>query len=120
MNVSDGSCGVGITPNGVRITELSEKDLLSARETTYYVGSESDTTEYTAVAPLGSDNKIPAQYLDSSSSSPAYPYLFFSYGTGGEEYIGQEITVKEGEIISITALDLVNKSPAKFYVRTSD
>ena len=120
VNVSDGSCGVGITPNGVRITELSEKDLLSARETTYYVGSESDTTEYTAVAPLGSDNKIPAQYLDSSSSSPAYPYLFFSYGTGGEEYIGQEITVKEGEIISITALDLVNKSPAKFYVRTSD
>ena len=118
--VSDGSCGVGITPNGVRIPELSEKDLLSARETTYYVGSESDTTEYTAVAPLGSDNKIPAQYLDSSSSSPAYPYLFFSYGTGGEEYIGQEITVKEGEIISITALDLVNKSPAKFYVRTSD
>lgn len=119
VNVKDGSCNLSISPNGVWITELSEKDLLGARENIYYVGSESDTTEYTAVAPLGSDNKIPAQYLDSSSSSPAYPYLFFSWGSGGSEYHYEEIAVKEGEIVKL--IPTCNSSvSAYFYIYTTD
>ena len=49
---------------GINIASKTHKDIVSASWSTYHVGSESDTTEYTAVAPLGSDNKIPAQYLD--------------------------------------------------------
>ena len=98
----DGTESLFVGTTGIGITSKTTKDIVGAQYNTYHVGSDSDTTEYTAVAPLGSDNKIPAQYIDSSNTnSSTYPYLFFSWGSGGSDYFYEEITVKEGEIISL-------------------
>ena len=55
---------IAASPAGINIADKTAKDVLGAKNNTYHVGSEDDATEYTAVAPLGSDNKIPAKYLD--------------------------------------------------------
>ena len=62
----DGTEGLFVGTTGIGITSKTTKDIIGAQYNTYHVGSDSDTTEYTAVAPLGSDNKIPAQYIDNN------------------------------------------------------
>ena len=62
----DGTEGLFVGTTGIGITSKTTKDIVGAQYNTYHVGSDSDTTEYTAVAPLGSDNKIPAQYIDNN------------------------------------------------------
>ena len=66
VDINSDSAGLTLEPDGVWVNQMSEKDLLGARSNSYHVGSDDDTTEYTAVAPLGSDNKIPAQYIDNN------------------------------------------------------
>lgn len=60
------------------------------------------------------------QYLDSSSSSSAYPYLFFSWGSGSDEYHYEEIAVKEGEIIKLIPMPIDSLGYVQFNINTTD
>lgn len=100
---------------GINITSKTTKDILSASCTTYHVGLTSDSAEYTSVAPLGSDGKVPSQYVDTSSAELPVGTILTSYDNtnifgdsfieeDGGYYKKSEVSLNLGDIYKITPI----------------
>lgn len=128
---------IKVSTDGIAIKDKTVKDLVTAQNGTIHIGADNDDKAYEAVAPLGSNGKIPSKYVESSNvflqalgifktfsgSNPYADTLMMSYSgfyitEGGSNKI--EFAPDGIKILSKSAKDVLTAWKSTVHIGASD